>query len=417
MLGKAQTILREIDDLLSENPLLLNDKDLIFMQCFNEAWFSNILSWLLNPKGSHKLGVSFSSQLLKTIAQVRTEGELEYTHKSSFLKWGKGGKGVSATQLSLKNTAIIREFYLAKPIRRRAIKGPRYCDIVLLDLDAEDSIFLAIENKLFTSNHPKQLEEYYELIEKGFKRVKIREYVYLTVYGIAPIYYGDASKKTYSYWTRLSWTKHILDIVNTLYCQSEHKEITRLRCLLEWIKTFGKPSTGPLIERLREVLVYAAASCLHGELIRLGEGKSGTWEMTNADGKSISLTHTSHPKTPLFVELLPTLSITVQSRRNKRPLFEKIIVPYGANIDQIFNLLDLTARDVYHYHFSKTDRYLGNKRRLTSTLTSIKKEMRPIFAYVSKHQYELKILLAASKHVWQAQKFELEELEQEETEV
>jgi hypothetical protein len=68
-------------------------------------------------------------------------------------------------------------------------RGPRYCDIILLDLDTSDNIFVVIENKLFSSNHPSQLEEYYELVEKNYKRAKIREYVYLTLYGIDPIQY------------------------------------------------------------------------------------------------------------------------------------------------------------------------------------------------------------------------------------
>ena len=161
MMNTTQHILNEIESFLSEHQLALNDKDLIFMRCFNEAWFSNTLAWLLNPKGSHKLGVSFANEFLKTIARTRTETPSEYMRRSSLLKWGKSGRGASSTRFSLKNAAVLREFYLAQSIRKRAARGPRYCDIILLDLDTTDSLFVVIENKLFSSNHPYQLELVY----------------------------------------------------------------------------------------------------------------------------------------------------------------------------------------------------------------------------------------------------------------
>jgi hypothetical protein len=417
MMDNAQHILQEIESFLSEHQLALNDKDLVFMRCFNEAWFSNMLAWLLNPKGSHKLGVSFANEFLKTIARTRTERPSEYMRRSSLLKWGTGGRGTSSTHFSLKNAAVLREFYLAPSIRKRVARGPRYCDIILLDLDTTDSLFVVIENKLFSSNHPYQLEEYYALVEKNFKRAKVREYVYLTLHGMAPIQYDEDTVDTYKYWVRLSWGQHILDILKTLHASHEHHEITQLRHLLAWVNALGQPSLEQSVEALRTVLLKAAARCLHEELTRLGEEKPGTWEMKNIDGKRITMIHTSSPKTPLCVELLPNLSITVQSRRKQRPLFEKIIVPYGTNIDQIYNLLDIAARDVYHYHFvNTTDRYLANKRRLTSTLTPTKKALRPIFEFVFQHQYELKILLTASKYVWQAQKIELQNLAKQKAE-
>jgi hypothetical protein len=416
MIDNAHSIQKKINNLLLENKLELDDKDLMFMRCLNEAWFSNTLAWLLNPKGSHRLGVSFANEFIKTLAQIRTETPSEYMRRSSLLKWGKTGRGVSSTRLSLKNAAIIREFYLAQSIRKKIARGPRYCDIILLDLDSSDNIFVVIENKLFSSNHPSQLEEYYELVEKNYKRAKVREYVYLTLHGITPIQYEKNSGKIIRYWVKMSWSKHILDILRTLHQPQEHTEISQLRRLLEWLHKLGKPSHERLADELRRILLQAAARCLHEELARLGEGKPGKWEVKNMAGKNIRITHTSSPKTPLFVELLPNLSITVQSRKKSKPIFEKIIVPYGANIDQIYNLFDIAARDVYHYHFVNTDRYLADKRRLTSTVTPIQNEMQPIFKFVSQNQHELKILLAASRYVWQAQKFELQDSEQGEAE-
>jgi hypothetical protein len=412
MLDISPSSLQDIERVISEHQFALPDKDLIFTRCLNEAWFSNTLAWLLNPKGSHKLGVAFANEFLKTIAQIRTDKQSDYIRRRSLLKWGKGGLGTLSTHFSLKNATVLREFYLAQSINSRVQKGPKYCDIVFLDLDTSDSLFVAIENKLFTSNHPDQLETYYTLVENNFSRASVREYVYLTLHGIPPINYVNYPVEMTKYWVRLSWSHHILTILNTLKSPREHKEVIKLRHLLMWLHSLNQPALGQVIETLRNVLLNAAASCLHEELVRLGDGKPGKWEVRNLNGNSITILHTSRPKSPLFVELLPNLSVTVQSRKKNRPLFEKIIVPYGANVDQTFNLLDIAARDVYHSHFPNTTaRYLANKRRLTTTLTSTKKKMKPIFEYVSQNQYELRILLSASQYVWDAQKFALQEIE------
>ena len=54
-MDNAQNIINKIDNFLSQNDLEITRKDLVFKRCFNEAWFSNTLAWLLDPKGSHKL--------------------------------------------------------------------------------------------------------------------------------------------------------------------------------------------------------------------------------------------------------------------------------------------------------------------------------------------------------------------------
>jgi hypothetical protein len=61
--------------------------------------------------------------------------------------------------------------------------APRYCDLVLLDLDSDDGLTVFIENKLFTCNQADQLVEYLEAAEEKFSRIPTREYVYLTLRG------------------------------------------------------------------------------------------------------------------------------------------------------------------------------------------------------------------------------------------
>ena len=73
-----------------------------------------MLSWLLNPKGSHGLGVAFCNAFVSLVAQRRVEGSggLKYARKATFLKWGKEGRGVGATNFAFQNAAVLRKYYL-----------------------------------------------------------------------------------------------------------------------------------------------------------------------------------------------------------------------------------------------------------------------------------------------------------------
>ncbi|MBE7649213.1 PD-(D/E)XK nuclease family protein (plasmid) [Tenacibaculum finnmarkense] len=392
----TKRILKETENILSDNSLLLDNKDIVIRRCFTEKWFSDTLSWLLNPKGSHQLGVKFSNLFLQQIGKIRS-GNADYKRRDNMLKWGKG-IGTSATNFSLKNASSIREFYLSKSIKKRDSRDARYCDVVFLDLDLKDGLFVVIENKLFTNNHNGQLEEYYTVIEDKFSRVKIREYVYLTLDGMAP---RNVNSKTLKCWVKMSWSKDILGIIDDLKQESEHKDIVLLRHILEWVNKLKNSSISNSVLDLRKLLLKVASICLIKELNKLGTGKQGNWIEGEVNTNHISIIHSSVPKKPLFVELLPNFTITVQSRTKKKALFDKIIVPFGVHPDQIFNLIEITARDVYYYHFEDSaDLYLADKRRSSSSSDNFKKgEIMRVLSYIYQNQYELKVILASSKYV------------------
>ncbi len=399
--------LKEVEMFLSEHPLDLENQELIMSRCFNETWFSDMLAWLLNPKGSHKLGVRFLNEFLKLIARKRCEGS-QYSRKNTMLKWGKSGRGQSSSGLSLKNASVIREFYLAKSIKKRNGRGQRYCDIVVIDLDARDGLVLIIENKLFSSNHKYQLEEYFDIVEQKYQRTRIREYVYLTLNGNKPILYDGEDEKAYKNWVRLSWSCDILNVFRNLRYTEDNQEIKRFKALLEWLNKLNTIGTTILVDKLRSVFIDAAAKCLLEELERLGEGKKGEWSISKSNSNYVTLKHSSISRSLLYVELLPNFSITVQNRSKSQALYEKIIVPFGANVDQIYNLIDIAARDIYHYMINK-QLYLARKRRLTVTLSETKKEIKPIFNFISLHHNELKIIMNSSKYVWEAHKSDEQE--------
>ena len=213
--------------------------ELLLQTALNEAWFSNVLSWLLNPKGSHGLGVAFCNAFVGLVAQRRVEGSggRQYARKATFLKWGKEGLGVGATNFAFHNAAVLREYYLSKRTDRSADGRGGFCDIVLLDLDTKDSFFLAIENKLFTSDHHHQLRQYREAIDEKYRRADVRELVYLTVRGDEPLGVAedDSDRKD---WVRLSWTSDIRDVLRgAMQTTSDvHPQIKALTHLLEWLE-------------------------------------------------------------------------------------------------------------------------------------------------------------------------------------
>ena len=398
-----------VEAFIKENQLNMPNRDRIFKICFNETWFSNTLAWLLDPKGTHGFGVNFAKEFLNTIAQTRTEGakNKKYNTKESLLKRNTKGGGRSPLKFSLKNAAAVREFYLSKSLKNGIGRKPRYCDVAFFDLDPSDSLFVAIENKLFSSNHPYQLEDCYDLIEDKFRRTKTLEYVYLTLHGHSPVKHKKESKIKFKYWVQMSWTDHIFSILDKCEARPKNGEVTNLINLLSWIKKLCNHSFIKDIKKLRTQLIKSFSNCLHEELERLNDKKTGSWEIRKQSSKRFTINHTSFPAKPLFVELLPNLSITVHSKINGKALFEKIIVPSGSNTDQIYNLLDIAARDVCHHIFNgNKDRYLADKRHQKLDHSKAKTKNRYIFDFVTKNHNELQILFTMSDKIWKAQEFE-----------
>ncbi|ERP30703.1 PD-(D/E)XK nuclease family protein [Chitinivibrio alkaliphilus] len=166
--------------------------DVMLRRCLNETWFSDTLAWLLDPKTDDELGVLFINNFIKKVAEKRSSEAGGYKRRDAFLRFRdqKAGRSVTGDQrFSLKNAAVMREFYLSNYDSRKRKSSAQFADIAVFDLDPGDGIFLTIENKLFSRNHPGQLENYYKLIEDKFKSVKVREYIYLTITGEEPVFY------------------------------------------------------------------------------------------------------------------------------------------------------------------------------------------------------------------------------------
>jgi hypothetical protein len=412
-----RTIIQDLAECFSKNTPNFKHKELLLTEYLNETWFSDILGWLLNPKASHGYNTQFTKSFLAIAGKTRKEGGGKFSHKKSFL--------TSKQKPGLSNCAIIREFFLSSGYEKKykAKRGPRYCDIVLIDFDYKDSLFVGIENKLFSSNHPYQLQEYHYAVATKYSDIKIKDYIYLTINGANPqkydITFGEKEKsetELYKNWVCISWVKHILPILEKLETNKKGEkvhEVAVLMKILTWFKQLEKESAdfSKSLDFFRYFLIEAASECLLEKLTAFNEGKPGSWKSV-PNKHSMILIHSSYPKRKLEINMLPNFTITIQSKfKSKSCLSEKIIVPFGAPPDQIFNLINYAAKDIFKYHFQNPDNFM---RRISviqkkKTYTEKQKEHLSILNFAYEHACELKILMTYSKHCWRAMNIEMKQ--------
>ena len=366
----------------------------LLLDAQSEAWFSNQLAWLLDPKGSHGLGVTFLELFLKQIGQWRSTQETK--HKATQLKSGKKGPGVGSTHLRLANCSIFREFFLSRIKSKTKTNSPLFCDLAVVDLDTSDGLFLVIENKLFTTDHPTQLDDYEECVKEKFKPVKILEFVYLTLRGDKGKYANKGDN-----WANLSWLTDIKKLLKESLEQRKSKappavRVGELLTLLEWMDDLSGliDLRQDILKSFTNWLRITSGKLLLEELIRLNEGKVGTWQWSERKHASFLLGHSSFPSIGLQISLATGMVVTAQLQRfgaKNKPINEKILIPLGAHPDQVINLIDIAARDIYHSLPGKPGNYLANKRRLKNHIIAddIAKELKVTY----QHRYELPILL------------------------
>ncbi len=397
--------LTRLESYLEKHPLPTAHASLVLRRCLRESWFLDTLWWLLDPKGSHGYGVRFLQEFLEAVAQKRSRPGEGYSRNESMLKWGKAGRGQSVGRLNLGNAAVLREFYLSQPRGRRSKRGPRYLDIAVLDLDSDDALFMAVEGKLFLANRPGQLQEYEEAVEEKYSRAKLREYVYLTIFGDRPIVFDQENAASYAPWVSLGWAAEILDILNRMKGSDQQVEVRHFREILEWLREMRLGDLEADVSGLHTAFLKATTDCLLEELQRLAKTTSGRWRVLSTN--EFVLEHTRTPARRLYIDLLPSMSITVQGRQHGRGLFEKILVPFGCSAEQVFNLLDVAARDIYWLFFDDPMYYLKNVRR-KSTLTVLRTQTKPLFSFVYEHKEPLAVLFGQLEAAKKAQRSQAE---------
>ncbi len=365
--------------------------EITLRHALNEGWFSDTLGWLLDPQGDHGLGVKFLQEFLKSVARERCRPEMKYARRASHLCWGNAkGRGQSTSGLRLGNASSFREFYLAGRVSGTD-RGDRYCDVVVLDLDRSDGLVLTIENKLFGSNSKGQLLDQFEGVEEKYSRTKVREFVYLTLYGDPPTSLREREQAILTRWVALSWVNHVLVILEKLDWQSNVRLEEFVR-LLRWLDNLNQAidKDPDAVNDLVCSIVDGGVECLLAELNRLA--KIGSWSRKTSGTKRLQVFHSSAPKRTLSVSLLSNCSVAIQSKKGKRAQCDKLLLPFGAPARQVYNLLHITTRDLYWIHFGKPKAFIKSLSRRKG-LSPEEEAFKPLLNFVWRHRFELQALM------------------------
>lgn len=149
------------------------------------------------------------------------------------------------------------------------------------------------------------------------------------------------------------------------------------------------------LKDFRDNFRKAASDCLLEELNRIANENNGSiWEKIGKEGHKIS-----HSRYKKYVELgfLSRLTLTAQGFTKKRiPIFEKVILPFGTQVEQVYHLLDICARDIYYFYFvdeAQRKKYLGNSRKIDFKRSKIKMHYWDLFDFAYKNRFKLQVLL------------------------
>jgi len=207
---------------------------------------------------------------------------------------------------------VLREFYLSAVVASKA-RGSRYADVVVLDLDPQDGLFLVVENKLLSASHTGQLLDQLDVVESKYARVSIREYVYLTLAGESPTSTDADEAASLPRWVCLCSTGHVLGLLDRL-ATTPGSRLAELISLLRWMRALLVASAGhaTAVADFERAVISAGAECLVEELNRLGKGKTGQWSHTIISDRTAKVTHPSVPRRALAVSMLPSCSLVIQ---------------------------------------------------------------------------------------------------------
>ena len=265
----------------------------------------------------------------------------------------------------------------------------------MLDLDSKDGLVLVIENKLFGTNSTGQLRDQLLGVEDKYSRATIREYVYLTLVGEKPSSILPAEAPLLNRWVALGWLTQVLDILDRLEPDPRGR-LKELVVLLRWLKELEgqAKAESETVRLLIETILTGTVDCTLFELNRLcGHGE---WKRKTTASHKHRLVHSSAPSRHLSLKLLTNCSITLQSKKSGRPQCDKLLLPFGAPSRQVFNLLHITARDLYWIHFGKPMAFLKNTVR-KKHLNETEKSFAPMLDFIARHRFELQALLGVSR--------------------
>ena len=212
--------LNELDESLTKIELSKSDEINVFYatgMTTQEIKHSAFLSWLLNPKQTHKLGNLFLSRLLQKL--IERNNEFDNAKSNCDILQNQGFSSFSAFNnfLSAQDICVETEKTITSPESR--------IDIFIQSVSTDTTI--VVENKIFTSTHDDQLKRYQDE-SSIYKGEKI--YIYLTPQGDVP---KGIDGDYQSEWCVLSY-KDISDVIKKILKETQsNRTHTRLKFLME----------------------------------------------------------------------------------------------------------------------------------------------------------------------------------------
>jgi hypothetical protein len=122
----------------------------------------------------------------------------------------------------------------------------------------------------------------------------------------------------------------------------------------------------------------------------------GSWTRSSKGQKLTTISHSTVRKRKLKVRLLADCSIAIQRKRKGRPQSDKLLLPFGAPPRQVFNLVHITARDLYWIHFDSPKAFLRKTHRRRS-LDAVEEQFKPVLNLIWKRRFELQALMGVMR--------------------
>jgi len=245
--------------------------------------------------------------------------------------------------------------------------------------------------------------------------------VFLTLDGHSPMEYDDFDDDVLKRWVNVSWVNDLYPIIDDL--NQDHdtvsRDVERLMNFLEWLKNLiqlndpkeGKSHVPPeTITNFRKTVIAATGDLLLEELNRLLVEGEKNWSFVEDDPMKnfhVKLSHSRYPSRQVYVNMLPNSSLTIQVKKGSEAIFEKLLVPYGAPVDQLYNMIDLTARKISrekYFREESVDNYLADKRLLRTRRKEKQNRYDDLFSFLADKRFHLQMLFSLADATWEAAK-------------
>jgi TDG/mug DNA glycosylase family protein len=346
----------------------------------DEAWLRDRLAWLLDPRESHGLGPAFLRRFLERLAPSS-----------------------AAADLDASAATVLRELHLSGQVpapARAPAPHKRHLDLAILDPTPGRGRLVAVETKLFTTDHDQQLAAYHRALADRFGDLPVADHVYLSLFGHPPHFDDRTARPCRRAWRALSWVDHILPALEAT--ATDHRlpvPATELRDLLRWFAGLRAnwPRLGPLAATVIPTAIRAVVEILLAELRRRNTGTSGTWRVKHRGHTRTTLTFSRTPARRVVVRVLPSLTVMVLAAHGQRGVTDRRVIPAGSGTEPFLALLERAAADVYPMLLGTSAERYAPPTSPRPDDPSARRQWGPLLATLLQHRHELPLLAAVQR--------------------